>query len=176
MRAQVKTVSRRLFSKLTVPGSAKLATLTTPTTYLATFSLSLPVTTLETAGCRLSMKPEQSSSARTQTQWINSSKQTYVFLLLLFLCCSLFVLFLTAWLTDWCAVCYYLQQPAAFEAVFVESCFKSYRFKIRAKAEEHQQEQRVKCHIMEAKPLDYAAESKWLLDQITLLQGQLQRM
>lgn len=54
----------------------------------------------------------------------------------------------------------------AFESVFADANFKSYMFKIRAKADNNMDEVRVRCHIMAANPIDYKKESQYLLDRI----------
>lgn len=54
----------------------------------------------------------------------------------------------------------------AFESVFQDANFKSYMFKIRAKADHSQDEVRVRCHILSATPIDYRKESQMLLDKI----------
>lgn len=55
---------------------------------------------------------------------------------------------------------------AAFESVFQEANFKSYMFKLRAKADHNMDEVRVRCHILSANPIDYRKESQFLLDKI----------
>lgn len=55
---------------------------------------------------------------------------------------------------------------SAFENVFTEAIFKSYIFKIRAKAENSMDEMRVRCHILSAAPIDFAAESRVLVTEI----------
>mmetsp|Transcript_5388 Transcript_5388/g.8464 ORF Transcript_5388/g.8464 Transcript_5388/m.8464 type:complete len:593 (+) Transcript_5388:36-1814(+) len=55
---------------------------------------------------------------------------------------------------------------SAFESVFAEANFKSFMFKIRAKADNNQDEVRVRCHVIQATPIDYRKESQTLLDQI----------
>jgi len=55
---------------------------------------------------------------------------------------------------------------SAFESVFAEANFKSYLFKIRAKADNNMDEVRVRCHVMAANPIDYRKESQFLLDKI----------
>jgi len=54
----------------------------------------------------------------------------------------------------------------AFESVFQQAVFKSFVFKIRAKAETVQDEQRVRCHAIGIAPLDYRKEAQALLQEI----------
>ena len=54
----------------------------------------------------------------------------------------------------------------AFNAVFYDSSYKSYIFKLRIKQEFYNDEMRVKSTIMTAEPVNYAEESKYLADLI----------
>jgi replication factor A1 len=56
-----------------------------------------------------------------------------------------------------------------YEAVFEAVNFKTYLFTIRAKEETYQEEQRVKCNIVDMNPLDFVAESKNLINGINQL-------
>jgi replication factor A1 len=55
---------------------------------------------------------------------------------------------------------------ALFEAVFKEALFKEYVFRLRVKAENVQEELRVKAGVVNLEPINYAAESKDLLRAI----------
>lgn len=54
----------------------------------------------------------------------------------------------------------------AFESVFQEANFKSYMFKVKAKADNNMDEVRVRCHVVEVNRIDYRKESQFLLDKI----------
>jgi len=56
-----------------------------------------------------------------------------------------------------------------YEAVFQEASLRTYLFTVRAKEETYQEETRVKFSIVNLDPLDYAAESKSLLNGINKL-------
>eukprot|EP01097_Dermamoeba_algensis_P005762 TRINITY_DN3638_c0_g1_i1.p1 TRINITY_DN3638_c0_g1~~TRINITY_DN3638_c0_g1_i1.p1 ORF type:complete len:492 (-),score=113.55 TRINITY_DN3638_c0_g1_i1:586-2061(-) len=56
--------------------------------------------------------------------------------------------------------------PPQYTAMFSDALFKSYKFKIRAKAETYQDEQRVKCNVTSVEPTDFVKDSKWLLEEI----------
>lgn len=56
--------------------------------------------------------------------------------------------------------------PAQFEAAFKEALFKQYVFRLRVKAENVQEELRVKAGVVTLEPINYAAESKDLLQAI----------
>jgi len=53
-----------------------------------------------------------------------------------------------------------------YETVFQKSIFKQYKFKIRAKAEEYQGVSRVRCNVFNVEALNFAEESRWLIQQI----------
>lgn len=55
---------------------------------------------------------------------------------------------------------------AAFDACFQAANFKDYVFRLRVKAESVNDEQRVKATAMSARPLNYAQESRDLLQAI----------
>jgi len=57
-----------------------------------------------------------------------------------------------------------------YDNVFNQANFKSYIFKCRAKSENVQDETRVRCHLLSLQQIDYAAESKYLIDEITKYQ------
>jgi replication factor A1 len=54
----------------------------------------------------------------------------------------------------------------AFNKVFDGNNFKTYIFKCRAKADNNMEEQRVRCHVLEAWPMDYKKESLSLIEMI----------
>lgn len=56
--------------------------------------------------------------------------------------------------------------PALFEAAFKEALFKQYVFRLRVKAENVQEELRVKAGVVNLEPLNYVKESKDLLQAI----------
>ncbi|TYZ63719.1 hypothetical protein PybrP1_003688 [[Pythium] brassicae (nom. inval.)] len=57
--------------------------------------------------------------------------------------------------------------PAAFEAAFKEALFKQYVFRLRIKAENVQEELRVKAGVVTLEPINYVAEAKDLLKAIS---------
>jgi len=54
----------------------------------------------------------------------------------------------------------------AFNRVFQDANFSTYIFKIRAKADMNQDEQKVRCHVLSANKINFKTESLALLDQI----------
>jgi len=56
--------------------------------------------------------------------------------------------------------------PNAFEATFSDALFSRYNLKIRAKSENYNDENRVKCSIIAVQPINYATECNVLLDEI----------
>jgi len=55
---------------------------------------------------------------------------------------------------------------AVFNQVFENANFHTFNFKVRAKAETYQDDTRVKCSIVGATPVDFAAESRDLIREI----------
>lgn len=55
---------------------------------------------------------------------------------------------------------------AAYESVFQAAQFESYVFRLRVKAENVNDEQRVKATAMSARPLNFAQESRDLVQAI----------
>ncbi len=65
-----------------------------------------------------------------------------------------------------CVLNTFLKATMEYEQVFQKSVFKQYKFKIRAKVETYQNVERVRCQLFYVEALDFAKESKWLIDQI----------
>jgi replication factor A1 len=55
---------------------------------------------------------------------------------------------------------------AAFEAQFQQANFRQYVFKVRAKAESVQDSVQVKCHVLQADPINFRKEAQFLLSEI----------
>lgn len=58
------------------------------------------------------------------------------------------------------------EDRSAYEAVFSGANFQQYIFKIRAKAENVQDALQLKCSVIKAEPVNFKAESRFLLDEI----------
>jgi replication factor A1 len=63
------------------------------------------------------------------------------------------------------------KNEAAFEQAFVNATFRQLKFRIRAKHETYMDETRVKFHVMNATPINFAEESRSLVDTIRKYQG-----
>lgn len=61
------------------------------------------------------------------------------------------------------------QDPAAYEAVFLDSVYKTYMFKCRARAESVQDELRSKVNIVRCTPVDVQAECRSLIADLQRL-------
>lgn len=61
------------------------------------------------------------------------------------------------------------QDEVAYDQVFHQANFKDYTFKIRAKIDTYNDEQRLKCYCVAATPLNYAQETLRLVEEIKLM-------
>lgn len=61
---------------------------------------------------------------------------------------------------------------AEYQAVIKEALFKQYVFRIRAKQENYQGEQKLRCNIMAALPASYEEESKAIIGKLEQVLGQ----
>lgn len=59
-----------------------------------------------------------------------------------------------------------MNDEPAFKQVFADAHWKQYMFKVAAKAEAVQDGMRVRCRVVDVQPVDYRAESRYLLDEI----------
>lgn len=61
------------------------------------------------------------------------------------------------------------ENPAEYDAVFQAVTYRSYQMVIRAKEESYQDEQRVKCTLLDLSPVDFVSEGRNLIHQIHAL-------
>jgi replication factor A1 len=58
------------------------------------------------------------------------------------------------------------QDPTQYETVFMDAGFHTFTFKVRSKAEEYNEEKRVKNTIVKAEPTNFVEESRFLIAEI----------